>query len=468
MTQATSAARVERGVAAADGKARRWACGCLPVWASVLPLLMLDTMVQMGVASVLPGMQQKQLGSDMLLIVGATTSVRGTLAFFLTPLVGALSDRFGRRWLIIAASIVACAPYVLLYFTLNIWVFQVAYAASGVLYAVTPLSFSMVADVAAAARDRARGIAVMTSTVSAGIVLGPALSDYLEKHGGSTAILRAMAIASAAGVIWGLVCIPESLPEGERKPITLKAISPLRGLRTLAETKVLRLLAAVVLCSNISESAVIVLVLPYFKSRFDWDQPKLALFIMMIGIVMVVSQGLVLPLLLRCVSKLTLLRVALVANFAHVTAYGIISDSWMIYATIPIGALTFLAWPVTGAIVSEVTSDHDQAAMQGTMSGLRSLTNAVSPLFFGMLLHATVESKTLPMRWHGVAFFLGSFFVAIATALTLRLGGLLSEAQVHKARLVGASPAPTRRRGTGKPNDASGVDEGNSLLVVAN
>ncbi|RDI94763.1 MFS transporter [Meiothermus sp. QL-1] len=337
------------------------------------------------------------------------------MQFTFAPILGMLSDRYGRRPVLLASSLGTGVDYLVAALTQSLWVLFLARLIAGALGASLATANAYVADISKP-EERARNFGLVGATFGMGFVLGPVVGGLLGNLDLRLPFYFAAGLA-LLNFLYGYFALPESL-RPERQP-QARSLNPFAALGILGKTPVLRglssSLALVFLAFGILQSVWVL----YTGYRFGWRPLEVGLSLFLVGLGGVVVQaGLVRPAVAWLGERRALLLAQSLGVFAY-ALYGLATQGWMMYAVIPLAALGNLGQPLAQALLTREVSPQAQGALQGALSGVQSLTVAVGGLVGGLLF--ALAARLEPAALVGLPFFVGSLLYLLAALNTARL-----------------------------------------------
>ena len=350
---------------------------------------------------------------------GIIAATYAAAQFFFAPVLGTLSDRFGRRPIILIALFGLGVDYVIQGFAPSIgWLF-VGRVIAGIMGASFTTANAYIADVSGP-EDRARNFGLMGVAFGLGFIFGPALGGFLgEFH------LRLPFFGSAAlaliNWLYGFFVLPESLPLEERGHFTWKKANPMGSLMVLRTYPLVASLAVSFVFIGLAQRGLEVVWVLYTGHRFGWDEGINGLSLAFIGVMAVLVQGgLVQPFIKRFGERRTILFGLVVAALSFL-GYGMASKGWMMFVVIIFGSLGGVTGPAIQGLIAGTVASHDQGKIQGAITALMSLTSIFAPLIFASGLFSYFTSPAAPFEFPGAPFLVGSVLWAVSFLILLRL-----------------------------------------------
>ncbi|XP_059620115.1 hippocampus abundant transcript 1 protein isoform X1 [Phlebotomus argentipes] len=322
------------------------------------------------------------------LMNGLVMGIKGILSFLSAPLIGALSDVWGRKFFLLITVFFTCAPIPLM--TINTWWFFAMISISGVFAVTFSVVFAYVADVTTV-ENRSRAYGLVSATFAASLVISPALGAYLiTKHNDTVIVALATAIA-ILDVFFILVAVPESLPEKVRPsswgaPISWEQADPFAALRKVGMDQTILMQCVTVLLSYLPEAGQYSCIFVYLKLKMGFSSIEVSVFIAVVGTLSILAQ-LVLGVLMRVLGAKRTIIIGLLFEMMQLLWYGFGSQTWMMWAAGILASLGSITYPAISASVSILSTPHRQGVVQGMVTGMRGLCNGLGPAMFGVIFY---------------------------------------------------------------------------------
>ncbi len=351
--------------------------------------------------------------------VGVIGAAYATMQFLCAPIMGALSDRFGRRPIILASLFGLGIDFLIQGFAPNIvWLF-VGRIFAGVMGASFTTANAYIADVSSP-ENRARNFGMVGMMFGLGFIIGPALGGVLgELH----LRLPFFVAAGLALVNWlyGFFVLPESLSPENRSGFSLAKANPVGALVHLRNYPIVVGLATVFVCTSLAQRGLENVWVLYTGFRYDWDKLTNGFALGLVGLTSAIVQGgLVRPVTARFGERRTA-KIGITVSALAFLGYGLASEGWMIPAIIIFGSLGGLTGPAVQSIVAGTVSPSDQGKVQGALTSLMSLTNIVAPLLFTAGLFSYFTSPKALIELPGAPFLTGSVLLFLALFVITRV-----------------------------------------------
>ncbi|MFN3190438.1 MAG: TCR/Tet family MFS transporter [Aureliella sp.] len=405
--------------------------------AFILVTLFIDILGIGIIIPVLPELVKGFVGADTSLaafyygILGASYSL---MQFLCAPFVGALSDRFGRRPVILASMFGLGVDFLIQGFATSLtWLFVGRFLA-GVFGASITTANAYIADVSND-DNRARNFGLVGVMFGLGFTCGPALGGLLGSIGPRVPFFAAAGLA-LVNWLYGYFILPESLaPEKRKAKFELNRANPFSSIdRLRAYPIILGLAFAFVFMSFAQRGLENVWVL-HGAYRYGWDELRNGLLLGLVGIMAIIVQGgLVRPTVKKLGERRSVILGLTISTLAFM-GYGFAYAGWIVPIVVVFGSLGGVTGPAIQSIVTRSVDETEQGEVQGALTSLMSLTNIFAPLVFSAFLFSyfTCEKETFtpegfpislpapPFTVPGAPFYFGSLLLFIALCLVLRL-----------------------------------------------
>jgi MFS transporter, DHA1 family, tetracycline resistance protein len=347
-------------------------------------------------------------------IFGLFGTAWALMQFFFSPILGSLSDRFGRRPVVLLSNFGLGLDYVLMALAPSlIWLF-VGRVISGITSASVSTAFAYIADITPAEK-RAAVFGKVGAAFGAGFIVGPAIGGLLGDADPRLPFWVAAAL-SFANTIYGLLILPESLPRNRRAPFRWKSANPIGALNLLGSKRILAGLSLVNFFTQLAHAVLPSTFVLYATYRYGWDSKTVGVTLAMVGICAMLVQGAGIAPIIRLFGERLSLVLGLVCGAA----------GFLIFAVAPTGPLSWLGipvmslWGVSGAAIQslmtkEVAPDQ-QGRLQGASSSVQSVSQLLGPFLFTLTFAYFIGAQA-PMQLPGAPFFLASALVVLAIVI---------------------------------------------------
>jgi len=343
--------------------------------------------------------------------------VYAAMQFVCAPVLGNLSDRHGRRPVLLFAVGALGVDYVVMGLAPTLaWLF-LGRAISGMAGASFTPAYAYVADVSPPEK-RAQNFGLISAAFGVGFILGPALGGFLGTFGTRTPFFAAAAL-SLVNLLYGTFVLPESLPLEARRPFDWRRANPLGTLLQMRKHPVVLGLLGALFLWMVAHQVMPATWTFYTKFRFGWSEMMIGASLAAAGVVMAVSQATLMRVLVpRLGERRTALAGIAVASVGYL-GYGMATASWMMFAWLVTWFLGALVMPSTNALMSHRVEKSAQGELQGAVAGLFSLSSIVGPPLMTQLF-GRFSAADAPVQLPGAAFFASALLAWISFAVYYR------------------------------------------------
>ena len=341
---------------------------------------------------------------------GLFATVWALMQFFCSPLLGALSDRFGRRPVILISCLGLGLDYIFMALAPSLLLLFVGRVVSGITSATIGTAFAYIADVTKP-EERAKAFGLVGMAFGLGFVVGPAIGGLL---GGLDPRLPFWVSAAAclANAAFGWFVLPESLPPERRMAFSWKRANPVGSLKLLASQRQLLGLASVDFLGNFAHQVLPAVFVLYAGHRYGWGEATVGLTLAFVGVCTAIVQGaLVGPIVKRLGARRAVVG-GLLAGAVGMSIYGLAGTGPWFWAGVPVMAFWGVAGPALQDMMTRRVGGSEQGQLQGAASASRSIAGLIAPGVFAVLFAWTID--TLP----GAAFLLAGALLAAAAVVT--------------------------------------------------
>src|ERR1700688_3348705 len=350
-------------------------------------------------------------------IFGLFGTAWAAMQFFFSPILGGLSDRFGRRPVVLLSNFGLALDYVLMALAPSlVWLF-VGRVISGITSASISTAFAYIADVTPAER-RAAVFGKIGVAFGAGFILGPAIGGLL---GGMNPRLPFWVAAglSFANTLYGLLILPESLPQERRSPFRWRSANPIGALRLLRSNRVLAGLSFANFLAQVAHVVLPSTFVLYASYRYGWDATTVGLTLALVGVCSMVVQGLAIGPIVKRLGERRALLLGLSSGAAGFLIYGAAPTGPLFWLGIPVMALWGVAGAAIQALMTQSVAPDQQGQLQGATSSVQSLSQLVGPFLFTLTFAYFIAAQA-PVKLPGAPFLLASALLVLALLIAAR------------------------------------------------
>ncbi|MCH2240372.1 MAG: MFS transporter [Aquabacterium sp.] len=333
---------------------------------------------------------------------GVVTAAFALAQFVSAPILGGLSDRYGRRPVLLLGLFALAVNFFATALATELWMLVAVRVFGGAMYANIAVANAYVADVTPP-QHRARNFGLIGAMFGVGFILGPVTGGLL----GARDIHLPFFVAGTLALInclYGWFVLPESLPRERRRAFRLAAANPLTSLRRLAELKGVGLLVGVVALMALAQFTLHTSWLLYTQFKFGWDAEANGWSMFAVGIMTALVQGGLLRLMQKHIRLQKLALIGLTSSTIAFAAWGAVTEGWMMYAVIVANLFGFATQPVIQSMISNAVDARSQGSSMGAVASINSIAAVLGPLLSAPLLASVA---TLPRTdWRlGLPFY---------------------------------------------------------------
>ena len=350
-------------------------------------------------------------------VYGIMIAVYALMQFIFAPILGSLSDQYGRRPVILISLLGSGLDYLLLAFAPSLsWLF-VGRVISGVTAANITTASAYIVDVSAP-EDRAKNFGILGVAFGLGFIIGPAIGGLL---GDVKLHLPFLVVAGITLLNWlyGYFVLPESLKPENRRPFSWRRANPIGSLSGLGRYPIVLALVSTIVLASMAQNALQSTWVLYTDFRYNWGPRDVGLSLAVVGLSAAIVQGGLIGKIVDFLGERKALLTGLSISVVSFILYGLASAGWMLYVIPFLGAFGSISGPSAQSIITQNVADNEQSAIQGALTSLNSLTGVIAPLIATNVFRYFI-SDAAPVTIPGAAFFIGAFFLVIALALAAR------------------------------------------------
>ncbi|MBM3823970.1 MAG: TCR/Tet family MFS transporter [Verrucomicrobia bacterium] len=399
-----------------------------PALAFILVTLALDVLGIGVIIPILPKLVEQFEGGSVAEASGSyglLSASYSLMQFGFAPLLGCLSDRFGRRPVILASLFGAGVDYFLMAWAPSLGWFFVARIISGVTGANFAAAAAYIADISPPEK-RAAHFGLIGAAFGLGFILGPALGGFLGGYGLRVPFVVA-GVITLLNWLYGWWVLPESLPPELRRRVSWDRANPVGALLRLGRYPRVLNLAAVHFLIQLAHQSLPSTWVLYTGYRYGWSVRQTGISLAIVGLMAAVVQGGLTRFLIPRLGEGRAVLMGLVVSAGSFAGYGLATEGWMIYAILIVGSLGGITNPAVQSWVSRSVGADEQGGVQGSLTSLASLAGVAGPPLMTWIFGVFVSDGT-SLRLPGAAFFCSGLLVSWAAVMAW---GILRRNQVE-------------------------------------
>ena len=343
--------------------------------------------------------------------------VYAAMQFFSAPVLGNLSDRFGRRPVLLLSLLAMGADYLLMGWAPSLaWLFLGRFIA-GVSASTYGIANAFIADTFAP-DDRAKNFALVGAAFGCGFVIGPVLGGFLGEFGPRAPFYAAAALAFI-NVVYGFFVLPESLKPENRRPFRLTRANPFGAFNQLWRHPLVIGLVFAYFFYLIGHHSLPAVWSFYAIERFGWSPSEIGYSLAAVGLFMILVQVWLIRLFLDRHGPVRTAYIGFVATIASFVGYAFAPFGWMIYPVLAIGALQGFIGPSVQSLMSREIPANAQGELQGALASMTSLVSILSPPFMTQTF-AFFSAANAPIYFPGAPYLAAGVFTLLGLMLMMR------------------------------------------------
>jgi MFS transporter, DHA1 family, tetracycline resistance protein len=391
----------------------------------VLFILVTVTLDAMGIGLIMPIMPDLILEvqggtlSSAALWGGVLTTVFAAMQFVFGPVMGNLSDRFGRRPVLLISLVVMSADYLVMALAGSMWLLLIGRIVGGITAATHATANAYIADISKPA-DKAANFGLLGAGFGIGFVLGPLIGGLLGEYG-TRAPFYAAAILAALNFVFGYFVLSETVTDQIRRPFKWAKANPFGAFKQMSKFPGVRQLLIVFFIYSVALN-VYPTIWPYFtQERFGWSPQMIGVSLALYGTMMAIVQGGLIRLILSWFGEWRTIVFGLAFEVSAFGAMAIVTSGTIALILTPLAALGAATIPALTGVMSQMVGDDEQGALQGVMTSAGALSLIVSPMLMTSVFAEFTREGAL-IYLPGAPFVVSLGLMLIALVVFLRSG----------------------------------------------
>ncbi len=382
--------------------------------------LLIDVLGLGIIIPVLPQLVGELVGGDLSVAAyyfGWLLAAYAAAQFIFAPIMGSLSDRYGRRPVVLLALFGAGVDYLFMAVAPTLWLLFVGRTIAGIMGASFTVGNAYIADISPPEK-RAQNFGLVTAAFGVGFIIGPALGGIIGVLGPRAPFVAA-AVLTLINWLYGFFVLPESLVPENRRMFAWSRANPVGSLLALGRYPVVLGLTATIVLVSLAGQALQSTWVLYTTYRFDWTTAQNGISLAVFGAVSIVVQIWLLRVLMPRLGERRAMVIGLLSNAAAFFFYGLVSQGWMLYVVMVATCLAFLTNPAAQGLISRQVGPTEQGAVQGALTSLVALTGIVGPpLATELFAHFTRPEASVQIP--GIAFYMAAALSLVGLLLAIR------------------------------------------------
>ncbi len=386
----------------------------------ILVTVMLDAMGVGLIMPVMPDLIREVQGGTLAsaaLWGGVLSTSFAVMQFLFAPLVGALSDRFGRRPVLLISLVAMALDYVVMAVAGSIWLLLAGRIVGGITAATGATAAAYMADISRS-EDKSANFGLLGAAFGIGFVAGPMIGGLLGEYGTRAPFYAAAALAALNGV-FGYFVLRETVTPRIRRAFEWRRANPFGAFRHLARLPGIAPLLTVYLIYQVAFHVYPSIWSYFTQARFGWSAQTIGLSLGLFGIMMAIVQGGMIRLILRVLGDRKTVIYGHFFDIAAFAAIAVVTSGTIALILVPLAALGAVITPALQGIMSRMVSDDAQGELQGVLVSVNALAMILSPLVMtGMF--AAFTRPDAAIYFPGAPFLLSMVLIAIGVTVFIR------------------------------------------------
>lgn len=367
-----------------------------PAVVFILLTVMTDSM---GIGLIIPVMpdliQEVRIGSDLstaALWGGILSTTFAVMQFLFGPVIGNLSDRFGRRPVLLVSLMVMALDYVVMAVAGSIWLLFAGRIVGGITAATGPTANAYMADISEA-KDRAANFGLVGAAFGMGFVLGPLIGGLLAEYG-TRAPFYAAALLAAMNAVFGCFVLRETLTDANRRPFLWRRANPFGAFRQIGKLPGIGALLVVFFLCQVAFMVYPAVWSFFGKERFDWGASTIGLSLALFGMMMAIVQGGLIRIVLARLGERGTVVCGHIFDIGAFLALAFVKNGTVALILTPLAAFAAVITPALQGIMSRSVGADQQGELQGALTSVSALAMIVSPMLMTTVFAAFTGPDT--------------------------------------------------------------------------
>lgn len=348
---------------------------------------------------------------------GYFISVYSFIQFFTSPILGALSDRFGRRPILLISLFGAGIDYVVMAFAPNLFILFLGRIVSGLTGASMTVASAYMADISNE-KNRSANFGMIGAAFGLGFVIGPAIGGLVGSYGWIYPFLTAAAL-NFCNFLFGYFVLPESLPAEQRREFSFKKLNPLQSSVSILQMRTLLPLFFVYFLVFFSGQIHPSNWTLYTQLKFNWSAREVGFSLAVVGLSIAIVQGGLSRLIIPKLGEWRAVLLGVLMNAISFACFAFAPYSWVMFAALIPSSLAGISGPALQTLISKDVPSNEQGELQGSLMSIASLTSIIGPVVYTNLFAYFTEDRGF--FFPGAAYLLAAVVSFLAVCLVINL-----------------------------------------------
>lgn len=339
------------------------------------------------------------------------------MQFLFSSVLGGLSDRYGRRPVLLLSLVGLGIDYIFLAFAPTIFWLFIGRMIAGISGASFTTASAYIADISEPEK-RAQNFGMVGAAFGVGFILGPFIGGFFSQFGTRVPFLIA-AVLSLLNAVYGYFALPESLDENHRRSFDWKRANPIGTLFNLKRYKKVLGLIAVIFIINIAGHAAQSTWTYYTILKFHWNEQWVGYSLAFVGLTVGLVQGGLIRIVVPKIGQIRAIYTGLILYFLGYFLFSLASEGWMMFVFMIPFALGGLAMPAIQGVIANQVPDNEQGEMQGAITSLISLTAIIGPILMTELFYRFTKEASF-FYFPGAPFMMGALLTIVCLFICVK------------------------------------------------
>ena len=393
------------------------------------------TIDAMGIGLIIPVMPEllREIGGGDLgnaaIWGGVLSTVFAAMQFLVGPTLGSMSDRYGRRPVLLISLVVIAVDFVVMGLAHSIWLLVITRIVGGIAAATQSTAAAFIADISTP-ENRSANFGILGATFGVGFVLGPLLGGLLGEFGFRVPFFAAAGLATF-NLILGYFVLPETVTDKIRRPFDPARSNPLGALRQIRKITGLARFLVVFFLYEFAFYVYPAVWVYFSKTQFGWNSAMIGVSLASFGISIAVVQGLFIRHIIPKLGERKTIVFGLIFNISVFLVLGFITSAFWAFLLAPVSALGAIVIPAMRGIMANKAEDNQQGEVQGIVASTQSLAVIFAPLVLTYVFYASTRPES-SFNLPGAPFLFSAAIVSLSLAIFVtRQKGSISERKPH-------------------------------------
>lgn len=350
---------------------------------------------------------------------GILSTSFAAMQFLFGPVLGGLSDRYGRRPVLLISLVIMSIDYLVMAIAGSIWWLLIGRLVGGITAATHSTANAYIADISKP-EDKAANFGLLGAAFGMGFILGPLIGGLLAEYGTRAPFYAAAALA-ALNAVFGWVILTETVTDKIRRPFSIKRSNPFGALKVLGKLPNIANLLVVFFLYQVAFTVYPAIWSYFGKERFDWDPATIGLSLGLFGVTIALVQGLLIRPFIRILGERGTVIYGFGFDLMAFLALAFVTSGTLALILTPLAALAGVVTPALQGIMSKAVDDSQQGELQGALTSVSALAMIFAPMAMTYTF-AAFTAESAPVYMPGAPFLLSVVLIAIALFVFARSG----------------------------------------------